>query len=105
MLYCALIASVLPVLWTGCKPTKRQWEMLQLYWVGFADLDELERTLAKRKKAQEASGTDLGHHRLAHASKPVAHRLFSPLRSPCINPAEHYWTWGMAEREIGNGRP
>lgn len=52
--YCALIASVLLVLWTGCKPTKRQWEMLQLYWMGVADLDELERSLrppTKRKKA------------------------------------------------------
>lgn len=52
--YCALIASVLLVLWTGCKPTKRQWEMLQLYWMGVADLDELERSLRpppKRKKA------------------------------------------------------
>jgi len=28
--YCALIASVLIVLWTGRKPTKRQWEALQL---------------------------------------------------------------------------
>jgi len=51
--YCALIASVLPVLWTGCKLTKRQWEMLQLYWMGWADLDELERASAKRKKAQD----------------------------------------------------
>jgi hypothetical protein len=25
---------VLLVLWTGRKPTKRQWEALQLYWVG-----------------------------------------------------------------------
>lgn len=48
--YCALIASVLLVLWTGCKPTKRQWEMLQLHWLGVADLDELERAFPKRKK-------------------------------------------------------
>ncbi len=51
--YCALIASVLLVLWTGRKPTKRQWEMLQLYWMGVADLEELERALrpvTKRKK-------------------------------------------------------
>jgi len=33
--YCALIASVLLVLWTGSRPTKRQWETLQLYgWGG-----------------------------------------------------------------------
>lgn len=51
--YCALIASVLLVLWTGCKPTKRQWEMLQLYWMGVADLDELERALAKPGKRKK----------------------------------------------------
>lgn len=49
-IYCALIASVLLVLWTGRKPTKRQWEMLQLYWLGVADLDDLQRSLVKRKK-------------------------------------------------------
>ena len=40
--YCALIASVLLVLWTGAKPTKRQWEALQLYWMGWVSLDELD---------------------------------------------------------------
>lgn len=49
--YCALIASVLLVLWTGHKPTKRQWEALQLYWLGWASIDELERILTPRKKA------------------------------------------------------
>jgi hypothetical protein len=49
--YCALIASVLLVLWTGRKPTKRQWEALQLYWLGWASVDELERILAPQKKA------------------------------------------------------
>lgn len=48
--YCALIASVLLVLWTGRKPTKRQWEMLQLYWLGWATLAELERALVAQKK-------------------------------------------------------
>lgn len=49
--YCALIASVLLVLWTGRKPTKRQWEALQLYWLGWASVEELERILAPKKKA------------------------------------------------------
>lgn len=49
--YCALIASVLLVLWTGRKPTKRQWEALQLYWMGWASVEELERILAPQKKA------------------------------------------------------
>jgi hypothetical protein len=49
--YCALIASVLLVLWTGGKPTKRQWEALQLYWLGWATLEELERVLGLQKKS------------------------------------------------------
>jgi hypothetical protein len=49
--YCALIASVLLVLWTGRKPTKRQWEALQFYWMGWATLEELERMLLPAKKA------------------------------------------------------
>jgi len=47
--YCALIASVLLVLWTGRKPTKRQWEALQLYWMGWASLAELEKVLTLQK--------------------------------------------------------
>jgi hypothetical protein len=50
--YCALIASVLLVLWTGSKPTKRQWEALQLYWLGWATLEELERMLLPAKKTK-----------------------------------------------------
>ena len=48
--YCALIASVLLVLWTGRKPTKRQWEALQLYWMGWATLEELGKVLFPSKK-------------------------------------------------------
>lgn len=40
--YVALIASLLIVLWTGCKPTKRTWEMIQFYLIGWATLEELE---------------------------------------------------------------
>jgi hypothetical protein len=40
--YVALIASLLIVLWTGRKPTKRTWEMLQFYLIGWATLEELE---------------------------------------------------------------
>jgi hypothetical protein len=43
--YVALIASLLIVLWTGRKPTKRTWEMVQFYLIGWASLDELERHL------------------------------------------------------------
>jgi hypothetical protein len=44
--YVALIASLLLVLWTGRKPTKRTWEMIQFYLSGWATLAELEAHLA-----------------------------------------------------------
>ncbi len=49
--YCALIASVLIVRWTGRKPTKRQWEKLQLYWIGWAKVGDLERSFGVKKMA------------------------------------------------------
>ena len=49
--YVALIASLLVVLWTGRKPCKRTWEMLQFYLAGWATLDEVERHLADRDDA------------------------------------------------------
>jgi len=48
-IYTALIASLLIVLWTGRKPTKRTWEMLQFYFQGWASLDEVEAHLQKQK--------------------------------------------------------
>ena len=45
--YVALIASLLIVLWTGRKPTKRTWEMIQYYLIDWASLEELEQHLAK----------------------------------------------------------
>jgi len=53
--YVALIASLLVVLWSGRKPTKRTWEMIQFYLIGLASLDELERHLAKLKPATQAT--------------------------------------------------
>jgi hypothetical protein len=44
--YVALIASLLIVLWTGRKPNKRTWEMIQFYLMGWASLEELESHLA-----------------------------------------------------------
>ena len=49
MVYCALIASLLISLWTGRKPTKRTLEMVQLYFQGWAELDELEAHIASLK--------------------------------------------------------
>jgi IS4 transposase len=46
--YVALIASLLIVLWTGNKPNKRTWEMIQFYLIGWATLQELERHIAKQ---------------------------------------------------------
>jgi IS4 transposase len=48
--YLALIASLLIVQWTGNKPTKRTFEMLCLYFQGWASEREL---LAHLKKANE----------------------------------------------------
>ena len=41
VVYCALIASLLISVWTGRKPTKRTYEMLCLYFLGWAQEDEL----------------------------------------------------------------
>jgi IS4 transposase len=41
-LYVGIIASLLISLWTGKKPTKRTLEMLQLYFAGWATLEELQ---------------------------------------------------------------
>jgi hypothetical protein len=59
-IYTALIASLLIVLWTGRKPTKRTWEMLQFYFQGWASLEEVQAHLEKQKliavKSQESDG-------------------------------------------------
>lgn len=52
-LYAALITSLLVVLWTGLKANKRTWEMLQLYFQGWASLEELERHIQKQLDRQE----------------------------------------------------
>ena len=41
VVYCALIASMLVVLWTGKKPTKRTFEMICFYFAGWASDAEL----------------------------------------------------------------
>jgi hypothetical protein len=51
--YVALIASLLIVLWTGRKPTRRTWEMIQFYLSGWASLEELERHLASLEPAEK----------------------------------------------------
>ncbi len=52
-LYAALIVSLLVTLWTGLKPNKRTWEMLQHYLGGWATLEELERHIERQRERQE----------------------------------------------------
>jgi Transposase DDE domain len=47
--YCAIIACLLLALWTGGKPTLRTFEMVSLYFQGWADQDELLAHLKKLK--------------------------------------------------------
>jgi Transposase DDE domain len=51
--YVALIASLLITLWTGRKPTKRTFEMLQLYLLGWATAEEVERHLERLAAAEK----------------------------------------------------
>jgi hypothetical protein len=55
-IYTALIASLLIVLWTGRKPVKRTWEMLQFYFQGWASLDEVQAHLEKQGSPAEFVG-------------------------------------------------
>jgi hypothetical protein len=46
-LYAGLIASLLISVWTGHKPTKRTFEMVCLYYSGWASLEELDAHIAQ----------------------------------------------------------
>ena len=52
--YLALIASLLIVLWTGSKPTKRTFEMLCLYFQGWASEGELLAHLQREQAKKSA---------------------------------------------------
>jgi len=54
--YCALIASMLITLWTGRKPTKRTFEMLNFYFMGWADDEEITDHIEKLKEINEKNG-------------------------------------------------
>ncbi len=54
--YVALIASLLITLWTGRKPTKRTYEMLQYYLLGWATEEEMERHLQRLAAAEKKKG-------------------------------------------------
>lgn len=51
--YTALIAALLITLWVGRKPTKRTYEMLCLYFQGWASLEELLRHIETLKPAEK----------------------------------------------------
>jgi hypothetical protein len=51
--YMAIIASLLVSLWTGCKPTKRTYEMICHYFSGWASLEELQAHIAKRQRQSD----------------------------------------------------
>lgn len=53
VIYCALIASMLVVLWTGRKPAKRTYEMFCFYLTGWADDDDMRRHLKKLAAADQ----------------------------------------------------
>jgi hypothetical protein len=48
-MYMAIIACMLISLWTGKKPTLRTYEMVCWYFMGMADLEELEAHIARQK--------------------------------------------------------
>ena len=48
--YCAIIACLLIALWTGKQPTKRTYEMICFFFIGWASDEELLAHLAKLKK-------------------------------------------------------
>lgn len=49
-IYTVLIAALLLLLATGHRPTKREMEALQFYWLGFISKDELLAALSAQKK-------------------------------------------------------
>jgi hypothetical protein len=56
--YAALIASLLITVWTGRKPNKRTWEMIQFYLLGWASLDELDAHLQQLRAQDTARAND-----------------------------------------------
>jgi len=51
--YLAIIVCMLISLWTGKKPSLRTVEMIRLYFLGWADVDELEAHIAKLQKTSK----------------------------------------------------
>lgn len=56
-MYCALIASLLVVLWTGRKPTKRTFELICFYFAGWVSEQEMIQRLNKLQEAAQKQKT------------------------------------------------
>src|SRR5262249_48958469 len=85
--YCAIIACLLIALWTGKQPTKRTYEMLCFYFIGWADDEELLQHLQKRKAQEDQSASSACGCRRVRccASLPVWQPGSSPTPSPSAN--------------------
>ena len=53
-IYCALIAALMLQDLVGKKPTKREMEFIQFYFIGFIEIDELMSLLKLSKKDKKA---------------------------------------------------
>ncbi|HZD95914.1 MAG TPA: hypothetical protein VE133_16760 [Candidatus Sulfotelmatobacter sp.] len=50
-IYCALIAALLLLRYSGRRPGKRAMEMIRFYLLGYATLEELSASIALEQKA------------------------------------------------------
>jgi len=118
--YVALIASLLMVLWTNHKPTKRTWEMMQFYLTGWADLEETRASLAQpssiktRHVSRSAAPVEAARSSVPFSCLPPPSSLFSPACQRPLsaaarfrnNSAEHYCPGARQGRPAGrSGRP
>jgi hypothetical protein len=60
-LYLALIGAVLVALWTGKRPNKRQMELLQFYFLGWATVDDVMRRLHRPPPKKKPKVTLAGY--------------------------------------------
>ncbi len=93
--YCAIIACLLIALWTGKQPTKRTYEMLCFYFIGWADEEELLAHLRKtpRPKTPRRRSPPAWPAAFAAAASGLAtlltpHKSHSepPPRAACVSP-------------------
>lgn len=59
--YCAVIVCMLLNLTTGLKPAKAVMELIMWYLLGFADVQDVERQIARTRREQETRAKKRGH--------------------------------------------